>query len=302
MQTLDFIDSSRIKSFSISVTEKIDSRYLLTFLRTHIENQNFLLGGTSYFYYYFHPKALQYEVILFDRLTLLSLPKIFILKAYPKMQKITLFLLKDSFCLFIDTEPALFKKVDKIIEEDIISYIEQVYDIKVDKVVDIIDEEVDTLIPQFQKERHNKIEKKIFPLQEEKCFRYFQYFLLTASFVFVFLFYALYQEKQESNKYLNSEQTTQALEVQKRLINRYKQFQKQSFIKRLTPLFQTLNSLDIKVFKFEYNDGKFWMQLLHSKKELLFQLLEQKEWKFKTKAIYFEKSLQSHILEVEIVL
>lgn len=301
MEEFEPIDSSKLKSFSISVTEEISPRYLLTFLRTHIENQNFLLNDNSYFYYYFHKPTLQYEVIVFDKINKKSFPKILALSQYPKSKVYTVFLLEDAFCLFIKNDLALFKKIDKVIQEDIKEYLLQRYDIEVEEFISVSKDEIDTLIQKFQKKFYQTIQKRISPFKEQKSFIYFQYFFLVTTLIFFFLLYFIYNEKNKYQIYSNNIKNTKQLELQKKLITEYKQFEKQASIKKLSFLFEVLNNLEIKVLKLDYLKGKIWIQVVHPKKEKLLQLLEVKRFTLHTKAIYFEKNLEGHILELEFV-
>lgn len=300
METLDLIDSSNVNSFSISVTEEIDDTYLLTFLRTHIERQNFLLNEQSYFYYFFHKSVLKYEVIVFDKHSKNSYPDIFSLQVSPQIDGVTLFLLEDSFCLYIDNELALFKKLEKVIEEDIKEYILQVYNLSIDTVVILTTQEIEQLIKEFQIKLSQKSKKKFFSYKEQKSFRYFQYFLLFATIIFLLFLYKIYNDKLEYQNYSNSIQNTKQLQVQKNLISQYKQFESQAPLKKLSPVFKNLNSLEIKILKLEYDKKRFWLQLSHSKKEPLLELIQLQK-SLETKAIYFDKNLSAHVLEIELV-
>ncbi len=301
METLDLIDSSHINSFSISVTEEIQPRYLLTFLRTHIENQKFLLNEHSCFYYHFHRSILQYEVIVFNALEKKSIPEVFILKAYNTTKKNIVFLLESSFCLFINQELVLLKKVDTLMKEDIKEYISQVYNIIVDDFIEVSPDEIQKLSSQYQKKFYKEEKKRFFPFIELKSFLYFRYFFLIVSLVFSFLLYTIYNDQVENQKYSNTLYTNTQLQEQKKLMSQYKQFQEYAPVKKLTPLINSFNDLGIKVLKLEYLKKRILIQVVHSKKDILLQLLAKKEFQLTTKAIYFEKSLQSHILEIEFV-
>ena len=107
--------SDSVLSFSINVTEKIDSKYIDDFIRTSIDTQNIQINKNSSFYYKFLETSSSYEIIVFDKTHKNLVLEPFILLGYYddfiSNNSIDVFLTNKFFVLFIDKKFQLFKNI-----------------------------------------------------------------------------------------------------------------------------------------------------------------------------------------------
>ena len=144
---MKILDIENISTLSIKVTEKIEKRNLLKFIRTTIFNSEVTFSKNSYFYFYYLSSSSTYEIILYEK----SLGEI-ILEPFLLLNEIDI--VKDLVLVYItnkyffvskNNQPMILKKISDTSTDDIIIYLEQIYKIQEYKLIYVNDEEITNL-------------------------------------------------------------------------------------------------------------------------------------------------------------
>jgi len=293
MKKLDILDSSEIKSFSIQVSEEIHSKYLLTSLRTHIKNEINLLNDTTCFYYYFHPRALIYDLIVFDRRSNDTLAEVFLFRNLSTTQDhYVVYRYKDSFALFIDSKLATFKNgLQSVSDEDIKNYIKQRYGYEIQTIISLSGLDIETA-------KSQKINVTLHKVIERKSFFVFKYFVLFLSMGFLYSIYYIQEEKYKEG-ILQGTKSNQQNKLERKLLQKYKELDSQKNIDNLLKTFEALNTKNIKIIDLKHKDNEVWMQLVSLRKETLLEFLEDNKKNIKLLSI--KTGLEdSYQMEVEL--
>jgi hypothetical protein len=293
-KTLEIIDFSKIQSFSVKVTEEIGDKYLLDFLRTSLENQQLELTNNSKFYYTFIPLSLLYEIIFFEDLSNESIPEpfIFIERSNPYTKE--LFITQNYFCLFDSQQLILYKDIHNILQEDIQTYIEQLYKIKIDKVTLIDKEKYDETKSQFLN-NSKKYSFNFYSVKKGNSFNIFLSFIFLVTLCFGFFVYiSLNSNYQITTVYDN---TAVYEKGYKELLTIYKEIEKKP-IKKAVSLFDYLSSSNILIEKLSYKNSKLYVVLLNSSRTMLLQSITNYTKNIEIESIQFDKNLNQYRMDI----
>jgi hypothetical protein len=278
MRQLQLIDSNLTHSFQIKVTQKILHSQELTFLRTHIQNQDFLLSELSYFCFYFHPPSLSYDIVLYEKVDQNSIPMVFLCKSYiekklPNSQSVV-FLFEKHFCFYYQQNLVTLKKINNASSEDIQSYIEQAYKVKVDSFVPLGYGELEKYQKEYQKKFLAQDQKTTFQVIKQKSFLYFQYFTVVATIVLLFLLYNIYDNSKQKQQNSQNIQTLSQSKFKNPIQEQYQYFQDKKPIKKMLTFLSDMEKNKIKIKQLKYEKGDFTAIVFDQKKQNLLQLLQ----------------------------
>ncbi|MEA3353852.1 MAG: hypothetical protein U9Q33_08565, partial [Campylobacterota bacterium] len=135
---IKFIDARDIQTTSLKVTEKIQSKYLLQFIKNNLANQELFITTNSYFYYTFLESTSTYEIIIFnhqDSFNIILEPFLFeTLYKDTNPQGYDIFFTDNYFTVYKNGEFLLLKQITDVSQEDIEIYVSQTYHMDINNV------------------------------------------------------------------------------------------------------------------------------------------------------------------------
>ena len=293
-KTFEILDISEIQSFSVKVTEQIEDKHLLEFLRTSIFHHQININKHSRFYYKFISFSLSYEIIVFNSIDSKNIPEPFIYKSLCDVSTIELFITQHYFCLFDSTELILYKTIENILKEDIQTYIEQLYKIKIDKVTIIDTKEYNNIKDNFIT-HCGKYKFDFYPMKKDNSFIYFllSFFLIITIFLFSLF------DIQNKN-YTNTKQIKNTLSYEKgykELLKLYNKGEKKP-IKKVVEIFNYLSSYNISIKKLSYKNSKLYLKLENNSRKKLLQNISDNSNEIEIQSIYYDKIIKKYIMDI----
>jgi len=296
IKTFEILDSSKIQSFSIKVTEQIHNKYLLDFLRTSIISQKITLTKKTKFYFQFIASAFSYEIIVFEANSQDTFLEPFVFSSLCDTKGIELFITKEYFSLFKGKKLLLYKKIENILQEDIQTYIEQLYKMKIDKVTIL-----DTVKSQLAKDTFLNSSLKdtftFYSVHKDHSFSIFLVFISFVSMIFILLLYSLYNHNYNTNAITKT--TTKYDKGYKKLYGLYNEINKRAINKTLKFISYCKNS-DILIDKINYKHSKLFIELKDKSQKKILKVVKNYEKNIEISSILYDNSLK--IYKVAIVL
>ncbi len=294
-KTLEIIDFSKIQSFSVKVTEQIEDKYLLDFLRTSLENQ-IDVGKNSKFYYHFILSSLSYEIIYFNESLKQPIPEPFIFIEECGVDTKELFITQNYFCLFDSKVLVLYRDIQNILQEDIQTYIEQLYKIKIDNVT-VVDNKKYLQVKNKFLSQTQKYSFKFHPLQKDSSFKIFSLYILLIIIVFLFSLYITTNTNQ--NPIVKSENIPLYEKGYKKLYSIYKKSEKKS-INNTIEFFDYIASYNISIEKLNYKNDTLNIILEDNNRKKLLQTISNYTKTIKIHSIQFDKSTNRYKMDIAI--
>ena len=194
--SVEVIPSNTIHSFSVKVTEKIDSKYIDDFIRTNIDTHSIKIDQSSNFYYIFIESSLSYEIIVFDKIDkkIFTLEPFLLLGYYDDLKNhsgVDIFLTDTYFVLFKDKKFLMFKNISNVFQEDIKVFVSQTYNIQIENIIKIDKQKLELIKENYFTSYHPKINYKYTDVRKDTSFKIFQLFFFNNIIVFLDISYIL---------------------------------------------------------------------------------------------------------------
>jgi len=282
-KTLNIIDIPNIQSFSIKVTEQINKKYLLDFLRTSLENK-IDSDIDIHFYAHFIPSSLTYEILSFRGNLQHSIPEPFIYLVECQNSTKELFITQSYFCVFESKKLLFYRDIQNILNEDIQTYIEQLYKIKIDKVTIIESSDYERIKNKSQSQL-NGYNFDFYPLKKDNTFRIFSLFIVSVIFLFLFAVYNLVNK----NETIITKSETKPLYEKgyKKLLLLYNK-SKNKPIEKIINFFEHVVKSNITIEQLQYKNDKLYCVLENKERKKLLQVISN-----------YTKEVEIHSLEFD---
>ena len=147
---LEIAPNNQIKSLLIDVSEEIENKNLKKFVSTTLNLNNIVLNKNDFLYINFISEINKYQILIFPKEFKYMVFQIFEQLYIDKnINKYDLYLTESFFCLYKNASFYYSQKLEsKVIIEDLISYLNKIFSIKIDSY---------QFIDEFQQK---KLEKK----------------------------------------------------------------------------------------------------------------------------------------------
>lgn len=257
-----------ITSFSIQVKEKINKKFLQSFLETSLNKNNITQDKNQYYYYIFLEDNLSYEILTFNTNGKKDfIPEPFLLFEYYNNKKETkgfdLFLLNNYFVLFKDKRLILYKKLNIANKGDILLYLNQVYSIEPTNIIELSSSRLKEYQKNFSLSNKDK-RIKLHNFYRNNSFKYFSYFLISS---FIILGYLIFHD------YTNPNIATDKYKL-KNIESKYKnikiKYNTKKITQQLIDLFGYLKINGIYIEKINIDKGIVSTSIFHKIKGKLF--------------------------------
>lgn len=294
---IQILDANNIQTLSIKVTEPINKKQLLKFLRTSIVNSDISFSKQSCFYYSFNKANSSYEIFVYDSNDLTNAilePSLFLIH-YPSKDNTIVYVYKNYFALFSNNQLLLLKQIQNTqnddLKNDIQTYISQIYKIdnveiiiiSEDKLKDIKELSVDNLkqIKQFQ--------KNMYKLYENNSYRNFLIFV-AVSFFCTFLFSYL-DMKSKKEMITLAKPKVQIANYQSKIIHKKP-------LDKILPLFKEFKKLNLKTSQISFKSNSLDLTLLSESKQNILKLMKTYNNKISMKTLRYDEKLKIYSMDV----
>ncbi len=295
-KTFEILEISEIQSFSVKVTEQIDDKHLLEFLRTSILHHQININQNTQFYYKFISSSLSYEIIVFQSEDSKNIPEPFIYRELCDINTKELFITQQYFCLFDAKELILYKKIENILKEDIQTYIEQLYKIKIDKVTMIDIDKYNSIKNDFIV-NCGKYNFNFYPMKKDNSFYIFLIFFVVTISIFLFYLYG-----SQNKECVNNNQVENIVSYEKgykKLLKLYKKAD-ESTVKKVIEISNYLSSHNIEIKKLQYKNRKLHLKLENSSRKNLLQVISNNSNNIEIQSIHFDTVIKKYIMGIVI--
>lgn len=276
--SVDILSNDLITTLSIKVTEEINKKDVLKFIKTTIINKHLTVENSLSFYYTYIKEILSYEIIVVDtnQIDFTIEPFLFLEDERNELEKSIVFMTKEYFVYYKNRELIFLKKIKNEKPLNIKAFVEHTFKVTLNNIYEVDDNELNKLRElNNQKKSNPKVFKK---LQENNGFRTFIYIFILTTTLFLYL---LFNDIKKDNN------TNICMKNSYKLEKQYHNLTKASYKNDLKPtkyikeLFKYLKIDKIKVEKIQYANKKIKINISHKSKEVLMNFLTKYNKKIK---------------------
>ena len=279
---LEIAPNNQIKSLLIDVSEEIENKNLKKFVSTTLNLNNIVLNKNDFLYINFISEINKYQILIFPKEFKYMVFQIFEQLYIDKnINKYDLYLTESFFCLYKNGSFYYSQKLEsKVIIEDLISYLNKIFSIKIDSY---------QFIDEFQQK---KLEKKYLESNEKNIIQNFNIknshsFKIYLLYIFLlFSFCAVVFE----NKLENSQKEDSEINIKNDFEKLKKEHLFNSFSNFFNELFQIFVKYDFDLESFEYKENSLKIVFSSSLKTNIYSFFNDIKEKLISQEIsYLEK-------------
>jgi len=260
-----FASSKDILIADFETSEKIDEKYLKSFVLSNLKLKNIVLNSNDTIYINFIENINEYQIFIVNNSFVFFEFEVFSLYKYKKNSEFELFICEDFFVIFKNLHFYYYQKIsENINQDDFLQFLNKKFKIQINIIHQINKEMLQTLKNEFLKiapKKHSKEPLKKLELKINLSFYIYIFYLLIVIFC-VFYYY------ENSIKTEEKEQTIVDIEeIKSKFV--FSSFQ-ESFYEILENIVQ--NNLELISFKFIQNRAKIVVN--HKNKDSINLFLE----------------------------
>ena len=279
---LEIAPNNQIKSLFVDVSEEIENKNLKKFVSTTLNLNNIVLNKNDFLYVKFISEINKYQILIFPKEFKYMVFQIFEQLYIDKnINKYDLYLTESFFCLYKNGSFYYSQKLEsKVIIEDLISYLNKIFSIKIDSY---------QFIDEFQQK---KLEKKYLESNEKNIIQNFN-IKNSHSFkiylIYIFLLFSfcavVFQNKLE-----NSQKEDSEINIRNDFEKLKKEHLFNSFSNFFNELFQIFIKYDFDLESFEYKENSLKIVFSSSLKTNIYSFFNEIKEKLISQEIsYLEK-------------
>ena len=279
---LEIAPFNQIKSLFVDVSEEIENKNLKKFVSTTLNLNNIVLNKNDFLYVKFISEINKYQILIFSKDFEYMVFQIFEQLYIDKnINKYDLYLTESFFCLYKNASFYYSQKLEsKVIIEDLISYLNKIFSIKIDscKVID-----------EFQQK---KLEKKYLESNEKNIIQNFNIknsHSLKIYLLYIFLLFSFCAVVFE-NKLENSQKEDSEINIKNDFEKLKKEHLFNSFSNFFNELFLIFVKYDFDLESFEYKENSLKIVFSSSLKTNIYSFFNEIKEKLISQEIsYLEK-------------
>lgn len=279
---LEIAPNNQIKSLLIDVSEEIENKNLKKFVSTTLNLNNIVLNKNDFLYINFISEINKYQILIFPKEFKYMVFQIFEQLYIDKnINKYDLYLTESFFCLYKNGSFYYSQKLEsKVIIEDLISYLNKIFSIKIDSY---------QFIDEFQQK---KLEKKYLESNEKNIIQNFNIknsHSLKIYLLYIFLLFSFCAVVFE-NKLENSQKEDTEINIKNDFEKLKKEHLFNSFSNFFNELFQIFVKYDFDLESFEYKENSLKIVFSSSLKTNIYSFFNEIKEKLISQEIsYLEK-------------
>ena len=301
IDSIEILDFDKIDILSIEVTNKIDERYINSFIKTAIDTHNITTTKNSYYFYNFLELDLRYEILVFQKdlnKDIVLIPFIFYGAYYgcDISNTTDIFIYSNHFVVYKNREFLFAKKIDDISKEDIVLYVSQTYNLTIDNISIIKPSQFEHIKANYFKNPDLK-EVKFYPLDEDKSFLWFIYFVILIGIIFLYFGYGYIDSRLSIEKV---EKPNKRIVLQLEKLHKIKTKHNFKAIDKTIELFKYLKIEGIKLEQIKYIDKKVDLVLSHLNKKKLLDFVTIYDKRIDIRSIKFDKNENIYKMDIRV--
>jgi hypothetical protein len=279
---LEIAPNNQIKSLLIDVSEEIENKNLKKFVSTTLNLNNIVLNKNDFLYINFISEINKYQILIFPKEFKYMVFQIFEQLYIDKnINKYDLYLTESFFCLYKNGSFYYSQKLEsKVIIEDLISYLNKIFSIKIDSY---------QFIDEFQQK---KLEKKYLESNEKNIIQNFNIknsHSLKIYLLYIFLLFSFCAVVFE-NKLENSQKEDSEINIKNDFEKLKKEHLFNSFSNFFNELFLIFVKYDFDLESFEYKENSLKIVFSSSLKTNIYYFFNEIKEKLISQEIsYLEK-------------
>ncbi len=279
---LEIAPNNQIKSLLIDVSEEIENKNLKKFVSTTLNLNNIVLNKNDFLYINFISEINKYQILIFPKEFKYMVFQIFEQLYIDKnINKYDLYLTESFFCLYKNGSFYYSQKLEsKVIIEDLISYLNKIFSIKIDSY---------QFIDEFQQK---KLEKKYLESNEKNIIQNFNIknsHSLKIYLLYIFLLFSFCAVVFE-NKLENSQKEDSEINIKNDFEKLKKEHLFNSFSNFFNELFLIFVKYDFDLESFEYKENSLKIVFSSSLKTNIYSFFNEIKEKLISQEIsYLEK-------------
>ena len=279
---LEIAPNNQIKSLLIDVSEEIENKNLKKFVSTTLNLNNIVLNKNDFLYINFISEINKYQILIFPKEFKYMVFQIFEqLYIDNNINKYDLYLTESFFCLYKNGSFYYSQKLEsKVIIEDLISYLNKIFSIKIDSY-QFIDEFQQKKLEKKYLESNEKNIIQNFNIKNSHSFKIYLFYLFL-----IFSFCAVVFE----NKLENSQKEDTEINIRNDFEKLKKEHLFNSFSNFFNELFQIFIKYDFDLESFEYKENSLKIVFSSSLKTNIYSFFNEIKEKLISQEIsYLEK-------------
>ncbi|WP_026804807.1 hypothetical protein [Aliarcobacter lanthieri] len=260
-----FVLSKDILIIELETSEKINDKYLKSFIQSNLKLKNISLNQNDIIYINFIENIKEYQLFIVTNGFKFFEFEVFHTYIDKNSNGFTLFICQDFFIIFKNTNLYYYQKISQNINEyDFLQFLEKRFKIKIEKIYQISPDILKNLKIEFLKnfsKKHYKEPLKKFELKKDFSFYIYIFYL------FIVIYFAFYYF-QNIKKYEEKEQNIVRIEDIK---------EKYSFISFEERFYKILENIDknrLTLISFEFRQNRAKIVINHKNKDNINLFLE----------------------------
>ena len=279
---LEIAPNNQIKSLFVDVSEEIENKNLKKFVSTTLNLNNIVLNKNDFLYINFISEINKYQILIFPKEFKYMVFQIFEqLYVDKNINKYDLYLTESFFCLYKNGSFYYSQKLEsKVIIEDLISYLNKIFSIKIDSY---------QFIDEFQQK---KLEKKYLESNEKNIIQNFNIKNSHSFKIYLFYLFLIFSfcAVVFQNKLENSQKEDSEINIKNDFEKLKKEHLFNSFSNFFNELFQIFVKYDFDLESFEYKENSLKIVFSSSLKTNIYSFFNEIKEKLISQEIsYLEK-------------
>ena len=279
---LEIAPNNQIKSLFVDVSEEIENKNLKKFVSTTLNLNNIVLNKNDFLYINFISEINKYQILIFPKEFKYMVFQIFEQLYIDKnINKYDLYLTESFFCLYKNGSFYYSQKLEsKVIIEDLISYLNKIFSIKIDSY---------QFIDEFQQK---KLEKKYLESNEKNIIQNFNIKNSHSFKIYLFYLFLIFSfcAVVFQNKLENSQKEDSEINIKNDFEKLKKEHLFNSFSNFFNELFQIFVKYDFDLESFEYKENSLKIVFSSSLKTNIYSFFNEIKEKLISQEIsYLEK-------------
>jgi len=260
-----FVASKDILIVDFETSEKIDEKYLKSFVLSNLKLKNISLNPNDTIYINFIENINEYQVFIVDSSYLFFEFEVFSLYKDKESSKFELFICEDFFTILKNSHFYYYQKIsENINQDDFLQFLNKKFKIQIDKIHQINKEMLQTLKSEFLKtasKKHSKEPLKKLELKINFSFYIYIFYLLITIFCTFYYYENILKIEEKEQNIVNIEEIKS-------------KFFFSSFEKKFYEILANIDKNELELISFEFRQNIATIVVKHKNKDNINLFLE----------------------------
>jgi len=260
-----FVSSKDILIVEFETSEKIDEKYLKSFILSNLKLKNIVLNPNDTIYINFIENINEYQVFIVDNSFLFFEFEVFYFYKDKKNAEFELFICEDFFVIFKNSHFYYYQKIsENINQDDFLQFLNKRFKIQINNIHQINKEMLETLKSEFLKivpKKHSKEPLKKLELKINLSFYIYIFYILIVIFCAFYYYENSIKIEEKEQDIVNIE------EIKSKFIF-------SSFEERFYEILENIDKNKLELISFEFRQNRAKIVVNHKDKDNINLFLE----------------------------